>query len=109
MRGVPCGSCETSKPTAVNETPDLYGAYPRLSEEQILRLSTRGEHRRTHADEVLYREGATQCDFFVVLEGTVAIVEDFLGPQHVLAVHGPGRFLGEINLLTGESMFVTAV
>jgi thioredoxin reductase (NADPH) len=93
----------------VNETPDLYGAFPRLSAEQIARLETRGERRETHAGDVLYREGDSHCDFFVVLAGLVAIVEDYLDDEHEVALHGPGRFLGELNLLTGESVFVSAV
>ncbi|MEY2464254.1 MAG: thioredoxin reductase, partial [Acidimicrobiaceae bacterium] len=96
-------------PGALAETPDLHGAYPRLSDEQIARLAARGERRRTRAGDVLYREGDPQCDFFVILEGTVAIIDGSLGHEEVLAVHGPGRFLGELNLLTGESMFVSAV
>lgn len=93
------------------ETPDLHGAYPRLSEDQIAALAAHGEQIATHAgEEVLYREGEVQEHFFVVLSGTVAIVEG-LGSdeQNVLGVHGAGRFLGEISTLTGEAAFVSAV
>jgi thioredoxin reductase (NADPH) len=89
------------------ETPDLNGAFPRLGDEQIAALSTRGERRRTRAGEVLYREGEPVSDFIVVLEGLVAIVEG--DGERELAVHGPGRFLGEVNLLTGQAAFLTAV
>ena len=92
------------------EAPDLYGAYPRLSGEQIERLATQGQRRTTHAGDVLYREGDHQCDFYVILDGSVTIVIDHGGPdEQVLAEHGPGRFLGELGLLTGEVVFVTAV
>jgi thioredoxin reductase (NADPH) len=89
------------------ETPDLQGAFPRLGDEQIAALSARGERRSTRAGEVLYREGEPASDFIVVLEGLVAIVED--DGERELAVHGPGRFLGEVNLLTGQPAFLTAV
>jgi len=48
-------------------------------------------------------------DFFVILEGEVAIVEGYGGEDRVISVHGPRRFLGEIGLLTGQAAFLTAV
>ena len=56
------------------ETPDLHGAFPRLSDEQIGMLARHGERRRTEPGEVLFREGDERYDFFVVLEGKVAVV-----------------------------------
>ncbi len=58
---------------------------------------------------MLFREGDPACEFFVVLAGNVAIVSGYGGDEHVISVHGPGRFLGELNLLTGQSVFVTAL
>ena len=87
------------------ETPDVYGAYPRLSEQQVEALAGLGRRRRVEQGTLLYRQGDRRCDFFVILEGLVAILE---GPDRVIGVHGRGRFLGELNLLTGEVAFVTA-
>ncbi len=92
------------------ETPDLYGAFPDLGEGQIAMLFERGECRMTRVGEVLYREGDMHYDFVVILEGKVAVSEGSERPgQHVVGVHGPRRFLGEISLLTGQAAFVTAV
>ena len=91
------------------ETPDLFGAYPRLSEAQIETLLPLGERKTTAAGDVLFRQGDLQCDFIVVLEGTVAIVEGSGRDERVLSIHGPGRFLGEIAILTGQASFVSAV
>jgi thioredoxin reductase (NADPH) len=91
--------------TQVEETPDRDGAFPRLSDEQIARLSAYGERRATSEGEVLFHEGDPDYDFFVVLDGMVAIMDD----AGVIAVHGPGRFLGELSLLTGQAAFFTAV
>jgi thioredoxin reductase (NADPH) len=92
------------------ETPDHAGAYPRLDDDQIQELSRDGFRRPTEAGEVLYREGDPTCDFIVILSGKVKIVEGFGSDQErLISVHGPGRFLGELNLLTGEAVFVTAV
>jgi thioredoxin reductase (NADPH) len=92
------------------ETPDTDGAYGRLSDAQIERLAARGVRRRTEAGEVLFREGDVDYDFFVVLDGMVATIQDFgTHEEQVVAVHGPRRFLGELSLLTGQAAFYTAV
>ncbi|WP_405551145.1 FAD-dependent oxidoreductase [Streptomyces sp. NBC_01171] len=95
---------------AVRETPDRYGAFPRLTPEQLQDLAAHGERRPTTAGEVLYREGEPFREFLVILSGTVEIVEDHGGPEErTVAVHGPGRFLGELGLLEGQAAFETAV
>jgi thioredoxin reductase (NADPH) len=98
------------EPAPLEETPDLDGAYPRLSPEQIQALAALGERRETHACDVLYSAGETSCPFFVIVEGMVAVVECFGDDdERVVAVHGPGRFVGELGLLTGQPVFLTAV
>jgi thioredoxin reductase (NADPH) len=99
----------TTEPVRLPETPDLDGAFPRLSEQQLLALEAHGERRRVRQGEVIYREGDERCDFYVVLEGQVAILEGYGGAVRVVAVHGPRRFLGELGLLTGQAAFLTAV
>ncbi|MFJ6841784.1 FAD-dependent oxidoreductase [Streptomyces griseoluteus] len=92
------------------ESPDVYGAYPRLTQEQTARLAEHGERRTTAAGDVLIREGERCETFFVVIEGSVAVVEDYGTPEeHLLRVHGPGRFIGELGLLHGQVAFYTAV
>jgi thioredoxin reductase (NADPH) len=93
-----------------DETPDLHGAFPRLSQAHLAQLEARGEHRRLRRDDVLFNEGDSDYDFYVVLDGYIAIVaghghED----ERTFAVHGPGRFLGELGLLNGQAAFFTAV
>jgi thioredoxin reductase (NADPH) len=74
------------------------------------RAGRAGERRDPRQDEVLFREGQQNCDFFVVLAGKVAVIE---GARHagerIIAMHGPARFLGELSLLTGEASYYTAV
>jgi thioredoxin reductase (NADPH) len=94
---------------AVEETPDLYGAYPRLNDSQLIELTALGTCRRTRAREVLYRAGETSEEFIVILDGHVAVVQDLGTEQRLIAVHGPHRFLGEIGILTGQPFFLSAV
>ncbi|MFF5784746.1 FAD-dependent oxidoreductase [Streptomyces sp. NPDC012693] len=95
---------------AVRETPDRYGAFPRLTPEQLQDLTAHGERRRVAEGEVLYREGEPFREFLAILSGTVEILHDHGGPEErTVAVHGPGRFLGELGLLEGQAAFDTAV
>jgi len=92
------------------ETPDLQGAYPRLSAPQIAALEALGQRRTVAPGEVLFAEGDRNCDFYVVLAGHVAGVEGHGQPEgRIIAVHGRGRFLGELSLLTGEAAYYTAI
>jgi thioredoxin reductase (NADPH) len=98
------------EPEPLVETPDDHGAFPRLSDEQIALLARHGERRATRTGEVLFREGEVSTDFFVILSGMVAVVECYgTTDERVIRVHGPGRFLGELSLLTGEASFLTTV
>jgi thioredoxin reductase (NADPH) len=98
------------EPLPLEETPDLYGAYPRLTSEQIERLAALGVRHDTQVGDVLYREGDTDCEFIVILDGKVAIVEGYgTDAERVVGVHGPGRFIGELGLLIGQPFFLSAV
>jgi thioredoxin reductase (NADPH) len=70
-------------------------------------LAAFGDVRAVEAGDVLYRAGAPSTDFFVVLAGEVEVLRAGDGGE-VIVVHGPGRFLGELNLLTGQTHYVTA-
>jgi len=91
------------------ETPDIYGAYPRLSDDQIAALEAGGARRTVNTGETLVREGERSDYFFVMLSGKVAVTTtDDAGNRHVIRVHGPGRFLGELGDLEGQAAFYTA-
>ena len=58
--------------------------------------------------EVLYRAGDEVQPFFVILEGEVEIVEREDTGDVVVATQGARRFLGELNMLTGQRPYLTA-
>jgi thioredoxin reductase (NADPH) len=100
----------TSEAAAPEETPDTYGAFPRLDDAELAALAAVGDDRAMGPGLPLFTEGQTNCDFYTVLEGHVASVEGYQTPaERILAVHGRGRFLGELGLLTGEAAFLSAV
>ena len=82
----------------------------RLSSGQIDRLHARGEVRETARGEVLFREGDMSYDFFVILSGRVVVLDGYgTVAQRELAQGGPGDFVAELNLFTGERLYTTAV
>jgi len=81
---------------------------PALDTAELATLGTLGARRRVRAGEYLFRTGDAGYDFYVVLSGRVDILLDVDGGEEVLVAHGPGRFLGELNLLTGMRVFVSA-
>jgi thioredoxin reductase (NADPH) len=91
------------------ETGDRHGAFPRLTEDQLGMLRAAGEVREVEPGEILFREGDEHYDFFVVEEGSVTIVGGYGKENRVIAVHGKHRFTGELNLLTGTGVYLTAV
>jgi thioredoxin reductase (NADPH) len=99
----------SSEPDVPPETPDNAGAYPRLVESQIMFLSRYGTTKSVDRGETLYRAGERDCDFFVVLSGSVAMLQEGEQDQRLVAVHGPGRFLGDMSLVTGQSAYLTAL
>src|SRR3954449_3592896 len=92
------------------ETPDMSGAFPRLEETRLRELEARGERRPTTRGDVLIAEGEAEDTFYVLLSGRVAVIEALGTPdQRVARLHGPGRFLGELGVLTGQPAFLSDV
>jgi thioredoxin reductase (NADPH) len=91
------------------ETPDIHGAYPRLSDDQIAILKAGGARRAVDMGETLLAEGEPSDYFFVILSGKVAVTTtDDARNRHVIRVHGSGRFLGELGDPEGQAAFYTA-
>jgi len=82
---------------------------PTLREDQIEILRRYGQTRKTEVGEVLFRAGDTSNDFIVVLKGEVEVVDDFAGEARTIGIFLAGRFLGELNMLTGQAMYLSAV
>src|SRR5471032_905619 len=77
-----------------------------LSSSQLALLAAHGEERTAQAGERLYEIGDATYPFIAIVEGEAAIHD---GSGHELARHGASGFLGEMNLLSGQTVFVTAV
>jgi thioredoxin reductase (NADPH) len=77
-----------------------------LSSSQLQTLKAEGEERTAQPGDTLYDIGDRSYPFIAILEGEAAIL-DAAGQEVVR--HGPSGFLGEINLLSGQTVFLRAV
>jgi thioredoxin reductase (NADPH) len=77
-----------------------------LSESQLATLAEHGEERRASIGETLFDIGDESYPFMAIVEGEAAVI-DAAGREIVR--HGDSGFLGEMNLLSGQTVFLTAV
>jgi thioredoxin reductase (NADPH) len=77
-----------------------------LSNSQLSTLAAHGEERTAEIGDILYRVGDLRYPFIAIREGEAAILD---ASGHEIVRHGPSGFLGELNLLSGQTVFVTAV
>jgi thioredoxin reductase (NADPH) len=77
-----------------------------LSGSQLASLAQLGEERTAAVGDVLFRVGDRRYPLVAIVEGEVAIL-DAAGNEIVR--HGASGFLGEMNLLSGQTVFLTAV
>src|SRR5579862_4000153 len=82
-------------------------AFPRLSQAHIDALRRWGQVRSMATGDVLFQEGDRGFSFFVVLEGTVEVVEESRGAPHQVALHHAGEFTGDVDTLSGRAALVT--
>jgi thioredoxin reductase (NADPH) len=95
---VPTGGYDHAVPAAPTR--------PQLSASQLETLARLGEERTAGAGDVLYRVGDRRYPLIVIVEGEVAVLDE---AGHEIVRHGAAGFLGELNLLSGQTVFVTAV
>ena len=77
-----------------------------LSPQQLASLAEHGEERRAEVGDVLFRVGDQRYPLIAIIEGE-AVIQDASGAEIIR--HGPSGFLGETNLLTGQTVYLTAV
>jgi thioredoxin reductase (NADPH) len=77
-------------------------AFPVLTAAQITRLRPGGKSRRVEPNEILFQPDDTQVPFFVLLSGSMEIVQPYLTGERPIAKHGPGEFTGEITMISGQ-------
>ena len=83
---------------------------PILTDAQLDRMRSYGIAQTVAAGDTLYRVGDRGYDLVLIDSGTIDIVREATrdSPEQIVAQHSAGRFLGELNLLTGQTVFLTA-
>ena len=83
-------------------------AFPRLTPPQVAALQPCGRLRPIRTGDVLFTEGDRGFSFFVVISGTVEILDRSRGRAVTVVVHQPQEFTGDVDMLTGRAALVTA-
>ena len=77
-----------------------------LSSSQLAVLAGCGEERTAAVGATLFEIGDATYPFIAILEGEAAVLD---GDGREIVRHGASGFLGELNLLSGQTVFLTAV
>src|SRR5258705_8124618 len=87
-------------PIALTLSSGVERMFPTLTPAQIKRIAAHGQVRSIQAGEVLIEAGAHVVPFFVVTAGRVEVIRPSGTTETLVAVHGPGQFTGEVNMLS---------
>jgi thioredoxin reductase (NADPH) len=87
------------------ETQAEADAFPTLTAEQIARIAPFTRARDLEDGESLWEAGDRNRPLFVVVTGEIEILS---GADHMVTVHKPGAFTGDVDLLSGRPVVVRA-
>ncbi|WP_329537286.1 FAD-dependent oxidoreductase (plasmid) [Streptomyces sp. NBC_01450] len=85
-------------------------AYPRLEKDQLARLFEFGVPQNISEGQFIFRLGDDKYDLVVIDEGQLEIIRE-AGPgypEEVIVTFGPGEFVGELSILTGQFVYLPA-
>jgi thioredoxin reductase (NADPH) len=81
-------------------------AFPVLSEGQINRIRPLAKVRKVNVGEILFEPGDSDVPFFVLLSGSMEIVQPELRGESPIVNHAAGEFTGEITMISGRRCLV---
>jgi thioredoxin reductase (NADPH) len=81
-------------------------AFPVLTPAQINRVRSGSKLRKVGNGEILFEPGDTNVPFFVLLTGSMEIVQPACEGERLIATHGPGEFTGEMTMISGRRCLV---
>ncbi|HXM69325.1 MAG TPA: FAD-dependent oxidoreductase [Candidatus Acidoferrum sp.] len=86
---------------------DIRGeAFPVLTAEQINRIRPLSKVRNVKAGEILFEPGDSDVPFFVLLSGSMEIVQPDRHAERPIVNHDAGEFTGEMTTLSGRLSLV---
>lgn len=93
----------------MSEEPITDVANPRLDEAEIAALAPYGTRSRLREGEPLFEAGGRRGGFYIVLDGGIEVLDRSGDEPRRIALHGPGQFTGDIDILTRRRPVVGAV
>lgn len=84
-------------------------AFPKLDDEQVSALAKFATLKSFAQGGTLFAAGELDFKFFVVKSGQVAIVDRSAGKDEIVTIHELGEFTGDVDMLTGRAVLVSAV
>jgi thioredoxin reductase (NADPH) len=86
---------------------DIRGeAFPTLTAEQISRVRPSSKVRNVEVGEILFEPGDSDVPFFVLLSGSMEIVQPDRQGERPIVKHEAGGFTGEITMISGRRCLV---
>jgi thioredoxin reductase (NADPH) len=83
---------------------DRADAFPVLTTEQIARIREAGRVRNVELGEVLFEPGLTNAPFWVLLSGSLDIVQpDGTGGERAIVTYHAGAFTGEMTTISNRA------
>ena len=76
-------------------------AFPVLTADQINRLRALSKVRKVEVGDILFEPGDSSIKFFVLLSGSMEIVQPDLHGERPIVKHEAGEFTGEITMISG--------
>jgi len=80
--------------------------FPTLSPAQINRIRPLGRVRHVDRGEILFDLGQTNIPFFVVLSGSLEVVQPSIEGERPITIHTARSFTGELTMISGHRIFV---
>ena len=80
--------------------------FPTLTPAQINRIRPLGRVRHVDRGEILFDLGQTNIPFFVVLSGSLEVVQPSIEGERPITIHNAGSFTGELTMISGHRIFV---
>jgi thioredoxin reductase (NADPH) len=80
--------------------------FPVLTEGQINRIRVLGKLRKVEHAEILFKPNDIGVPFFVLLSGSLEIVQLQLTGERLITTHESGSFTGELSMISGQKCLV---
>ena len=80
--------------------------FPVLTEGQINRIRVLGKLRKVERGEILFKPNDISVPFFVLLSGSLEIVQLELTGERLITKHESRSFTGELSMISGQKCMV---